>query len=147
MNAGLPPMLVDSPEAAGIHSGMMMPQYTAASLVLENQALANPNTVHSLPTSGGKEDHNANAMTAARNAHQVIENVAHILAIEIYVAARAIDLRLRQMPDANLGKGVQIAHQKLRELIPYHPDDSFWGAEIERVKGLIQREDFLNALA
>jgi histidine ammonia-lyase len=147
MNAGLPPMLVDSPEAAGIHSGMMMPQYTAASLVLENQALANPNTIHSLPTSGGKEDHNANAMTAARNARQVVENVAHILAIEIYVAARALDLRLRQMPDAKLGEGVQIAHQKLRERIPYRPDDSFWGAEIEQVKGLIQREDFLNALA
>ncbi|MCH7663722.1 MAG: aromatic amino acid lyase, partial [Chloroflexi bacterium] len=49
MNAGLPPMLVDSEEAAGVNSGLMMPQYTAASLTLENQALAASNSIHSLP--------------------------------------------------------------------------------------------------
>jgi histidine ammonia-lyase len=51
LNADLPQMLVDNPEAAGLNSGLMMPQYTAASLVLENQGLAAPDSVHSLPTS------------------------------------------------------------------------------------------------
>jgi len=81
LNSNLPPMLVDHPQAAGINSGMMMPQYTAASLVLENQTLANPDSVHSLPTSAEQEDHNANSMTAARHTRQIIENTAHILAL------------------------------------------------------------------
>ena len=96
LNGGLPPMLVDQPEAAGLNSGLMMPQYTAASLVLENQTLATPDSVHSLPTSGDQEDHNANAMTAARHARQIVDNVAQVIAIELYTAARALDLRLRQ---------------------------------------------------
>ncbi|MEX1247645.1 MAG: aromatic amino acid lyase, partial [Anaerolineales bacterium] len=71
MNGGLPPMLVAEGQAAGVNSGMMLLQYVAASLVLENQTLASPDSVRSLPTSAGKEDHNANAMTAARHAWQV----------------------------------------------------------------------------
>ncbi|HLB48552.1 MAG TPA: aromatic amino acid lyase, partial [Anaerolineales bacterium] len=69
-NQGLPPMLVSSPEAAGLNSGLMMPHYTAVSLALENQTLAHPDSVHSLPTSAGQEDHNANSLTAARHARQ-----------------------------------------------------------------------------
>ncbi len=140
LNAGLPPMLVDHPEAAGLNSGMMMPQYTAASLVLENQTLASPDSVHSLPTSAEQEDHNANSMTAARHARQVLGNVAHILAIEIYCAARALDLRLRQMPGACLGAGVEAAYRRVRETVPYRPGDAWWGPEIEQVHRLILAE-------
>lgn len=137
LNAGLPPMLVDSFKDAGLNSGMMMPQYTAASLVLENQTLANPDSVHSLPTSAEQEDHNANSMTAARNARQVIENAAHVLAIEIYCAARALDLRLKQMPEASLGNGTSRAYQKVREVVPYRAGDAWWGPEIEKVRRLV----------
>jgi histidine ammonia-lyase len=137
MNAGLPAMLVASKEAAGLNSGLMMPQYTAASLVLENQALASPDSVHSLPTSGGKEDHNANAMTAARNAWQLAHNTAHVLAIELFSAARALDLRLRDMPKASPGKGVMAAHKALRESIPMHDDDTLWGPQIEILRELL----------
>ena len=93
LNQGLPPMLVDSIESAGLNSGVMMPQYTAASLVLENQTLATPDSVHSLPTSAEQEDHNANAMTAARHCLQIVENTRHILSVELFTAARAVDLR------------------------------------------------------
>ena len=137
MNAGLPAMLVDSDEAAGVNSGMMMLQYTAASLVLENQGLAASNSIHSLPTSGGKEDHNANSMTAARNARSVAENTAHILAIEIYCAARALDLRMREMTQARMGTGVQKVHKLIRDKIPYQAGDAWWEPEIKRVKELI----------
>lgn len=145
LNAGLPPMLVDSIEAAGLNSGMMMPQYTAVSLVLENQTLANPDSVHSLPTSAEQEDHNANSMTAARNTWQIISNTAHILAIEIYCAARGLDLRLRQSPEARMGKGVWSAYQKIREQIPYTAGDAWWGPEIERVRDLILSREFLRS--
>jgi len=142
LNAGLPAMLVDTPEAAGLNSGLMMPQYTAASLVLENQTLAGPDSVRSLPTSAEQEDHNANSMTAARHARAILENTAHVLAIELYSAARAIDLRLRARPDAQLGEGTQAVYRRLRESVPYQPGDAWWGPEITRVHDLITQREF-----
>jgi histidine ammonia-lyase len=148
LNAGLPAMLVDNPQSAGLNSGMMMPQYTAASLVLENQTLANPDSIHSLPTSAEQEDHNANSMTAARHTRQVIENTLHILAIEIYCAARALDLRLRTNPGLRSGHGVQKAYQLIREQIPYQPGDAWWGPEIEQARSIILQPEFVeNTLA
>lgn len=143
LSNGLPPMLVDSPEAAGLNSGMMMPQYTAASLVLENQTLAHPDSVHSLPTSAEQEDHNANSMTAARHTHRIVQNTLHVIAIEAYCAARALDLRLRQTPEGQMGPGVSAAHQQIRARIPYQPGDAWWGPEIETVRELLKDESFL----
>ncbi|GAP10906.1 histidine ammonia-lyase [Bellilinea caldifistulae] len=137
LNGGLPPMLVDSPEAAGLNSGLMMPHYTAASLVLENQTLAHPDSVHSLPTSGGQEDHNANAMTAARHCWQILRNTQRVLAIELFTAARAVDLRMRQMPQFRLGHGTQQLWTSIREKVPYREGDAWWAPEIERVEKLI----------
>lgn len=142
LNSGLPPMLVDNQHAAGLNSGMMMPQYTAASLVLENQTLAHPDSVHSLPTSGGQEDHNANAMTAARHARQILENTRHVLAIEMYTAARAIDLRRRQNPNLQLGAGTGKAYDLIRAAVPYRAGDALWGPEIDQVYDLITQEAF-----
>lgn len=137
MNGDLPAMLVESNQAAGLNSGVMMPQYTAASLVLENQALAFPNSVQSLPTSGGKEDHNANAMTCSRTALQVAQNTAHVLAIELFCAARALDLRLRQLPDAKPGSGVLTAFEKIREQVAFEGSDTLWQPQIENIRELI----------
>lgn len=136
-NAGLPPMLVNEPEDAGLNSGLMMPQYTAASLVLENRTLASPDSVHSLPASGQQEDHNANATTAARHTRDIVRNTAHVLAIEIYTAARALDLRLRHYPEATLGVGTKQAYQVVRDVVPFHAEDTWWGPEIEQVRELI----------
>jgi histidine ammonia-lyase len=144
LNADLPPMLVDRLSAAGLNSGLMMPQYTAASLVLENQTLATPDSVHSLPTSAEQEDHNANSMTAARHTREVIANTAQVLAIEIYTAARALDLRIRQDPDILLGRGTGEAYHKVRELVRYQPGDAWWGPEIDQVRGLILSGLILN---
>lgn len=141
LNAGLPPMLVDNFEAAGLNSGLMMPQYTAASLVLENQTLASPDSVHSLPTSAEQEDHNANAMTAARNAKKIIDNTCHILAIELYTAARGLYLRLREMPQLKLGQGTASVYKRIRQAVPYQPGDAWWGPEIDKVKELIHRRE------
>jgi histidine ammonia-lyase len=140
LNADLPPMLVDRLSAAGLNSGLMMPQYTAASLVLENQTLASPDSVRSLPTSAEQEDHNANSMTAARHTREIIANTAHVLAIEFYTAARALDLRLRQDPDLVLGKGTGKAYSMIRENVPYQAGDAWWSPEIDEVKNLILNE-------
>ncbi len=137
LSMGLPSMLVDKEEDAGLNSGMMMPQYTAASLVLESQTLSSPDSVYSLPTSAEKEDHNANSMTAARNARQIVINTAHVLAIEVYCAARGIDLRLRSLENGHLGDGVQVAYDLVRKEVPYQAGDAFWYPEIERVRKLV----------
>lgn len=134
LNADLPPMLVDRLSAAGLNSGLMMPQYTAASLVLENQTLATPDSVHSLPTSAEQEDHNANSMTAARHTREIIANTAHVLAIELFTAARALDLRLRQNPDVALGEGTARAYKIIRDVVAYQAGDAWWGPEIEKLK-------------
>jgi histidine ammonia-lyase len=142
LNAGLPAMLVDTPAAAGLNSGLMMPQYTAVSLVLENQTLAGPDSVRSLPTSAEQEDHNANSMTAARHAGQILENTAHVLAIELYTAARALDLRLRERPSECLGHGTERVYRRIREDVAYQAGDAWWGPEIQRVHDLITRRSF-----
>ncbi len=136
-NNGLPPMLVDNHQAAGINSGIMMPQYTAASLVLENQTLATPDSIRSLPTSAGQEDHNANAMTAARHTYEIIENLRQILSIEIYTAIRAIELRKR-VSDGELGEGTREVYDKLLKVVTYKQCDCLWGQEILRINEMIK---------
>ena len=137
LNADLPPMLVDQFSDAGLNSGLMMPQYTAASLVLENQTLATPDSVHSLPTSAEQEDHNANAMTAARHTWEIVKNTAHVLAIELFTASRALDLRKRHNPELTMGEGTGKAYQAIRRVVAYQPGDALWGPDIDRIKALL----------
>ncbi len=137
LNGGLPSMLVDSQKAAGLNSGLMMPQYTAASLVLENQTLATPDSVHSLPTSGDQEDHNANSMTAARHATRILKNCWRIIAIELFTASRALDLRLRMKRKAIVSTAISDTHKQIRKIVPYQADDRCWGQDIEKVFELI----------
>jgi histidine ammonia-lyase len=136
MNNGLPSMLVGSSEFEGLNSGVMILQYTAASLVLENQTLATPDSVHSLPTSGGQEDHNANAMTAAKHVLQIADNLRHILTVELYTAARAIDLRRKHFKGI-LGKGNIKTYDMIRSKVAFLDDDSLWGDEVEKLKLLL----------
>lgn len=94
-NRGLPANLAPG-AAGGLNSGLMIAQYTAASLVSENKVLAHPASVDSIPTSANAEDHVAMAPIAARHARQVIENTCNVLAIEVLCAAQALVIRLAQ---------------------------------------------------
>jgi histidine ammonia-lyase len=138
LNGGLPSMLVDSPRSAGLNSGLMMLQYTAASLVLENQSLASPDSVLSLPTSANQEDHNANSMNAARHARSILENLLHILATEFYTASHALCQRLRENPQAKLGEGSRYNYDIIRKVVPYEPGDTCWEPGIDKIKELIR---------
>jgi histidine ammonia-lyase len=144
LNAGLPAMLVDSPEQAGLHSGVMMLQYTAASLVLENRTLSTPDSTNSLPTSAEKEDHNANAMTAARHVRQIIANTCQVLAIETYTAVRALEIRLREQPEGQLGRGTAAAFTAVREAAPYQAGDIWWQPEVDKVSQLIRSRKLID---
>ncbi len=144
-SAGLPPMLVARPERAGLESGLMMLQYTAASLVLENQGLAAPASVRSLPTSADQEDHNANATTAARELAQVIGHVEQIVAIELLAAAQALDLRLRADPARLPGEGVRSILAQVREQVPLVAGDAIMTPHLASLVDLIHREGWLPA--
>jgi histidine ammonia-lyase len=87
---GLPPFLAEQP---GVNSGLMVAQYTAAALVAENRRLAAPASVDSIPTSGMQEDHVSMGWGAALKLRTVLDNLRHILAVELMSAARAQDLR------------------------------------------------------
>ena len=91
-NRNLPPNLVPM---AGLNSGFMIAQYCAAGIVSENKVLAHPASVDSIPTSANSEDHNAMGIIAARKARTVLHNVQAVLAIEMLVAAQALEWRVR----------------------------------------------------
>ncbi len=141
LNSGLPSMLVDSQMDAGLNSGLMMLQYTAASLVLENQALASPDAVFSLPTSANQEDHNANSMNAARHARTILSNLKHILATELFTSTRALTQRLRDDPKACLGEGTGYNFNLISNLVPYEAGDTYWEPALDTIKAMIDRKE------
>jgi len=145
VNFGLPPMLVGQPEAAGLNSGLMMPQYTAASLVLENQTLAAPDSVHSLPTSANQEDHNANSATAGRHFRRVVDNTRRIVAIELLAAAQAAELRLRAVPGTRLGTGTAAALAAIRQQVPFIDQDQLYGPHIDALVKMVREGAFREA--
>jgi len=142
---GLPPMLVNGLEAAGLNSGLMMPHYTAVSLVLENQTLAHPDSVHSLPTSAGQEDHNANSLTAARHARQILENLTTIMAIEFLAATQAMELRRGLMPEAHWAPATAAAHARIRQAVPFIEADRLMQLDLERLRTLVRDGEIVRA--
>lgn len=89
-NRGLPPNLTTRP---GVNSGLMILQYTAASIVSENKVLAHPASVDSIPTGANTEDHVSMSTHAARKLRTVVSNAQSVLAIELLTAAQAIEWR------------------------------------------------------
>src|SRR6185503_4489361 len=90
LNQGLPPFLTRD---AGVNSGFMMAQVTAASLASECKVLAHPASVDTIPTDGNKEDVVPMAMAAAWKLRRIVKNVRYVLAIELMCGAQGIDYR------------------------------------------------------
>ncbi|MEU6518058.1 histidine ammonia-lyase [Streptomyces sp. NPDC046978] len=87
---GLPPFLADDP---GVDSGLMIAQYTQAALVSEMKRLAVPASADSIPSSAMQEDHVSMGWSAARKLRTAVDNLTRVLAIELYAATRAVELR------------------------------------------------------
>lgn len=87
---GLPNYLVANP---GINSGLMIPQYTAASLVSKNKELCTPSSVDSIVSSNGQEDHVSMGANAATKTFKIVNNIYSILAIELLTASQALEFR------------------------------------------------------
>jgi len=134
LNGGLPPFLARS---SGVESGMMIYQYTAAALVSEHKVLAHPASVDSIPTSANQEDHVSMGSISARHARAVLTGVERVIAIELLVAAQALDLRLALVAGerdhgeaASPGVGVTEAHARIRARVPHLDRDREPGPDL-----------------
>ncbi|MEO8437734.1 MAG: histidine ammonia-lyase [Chloroflexota bacterium] len=134
LNGGLPPFLAAS---SGIDSGMMIYQYTAAALVSENKVLAHPASVDSIPTSANQEDHVSMGSISARHARLVLAHVERILAIELLVAAQALDLRLAASAGAGPGAGVAEALARIRAVIRHLDGDREPGPDLAAATAMV----------
>ncbi len=113
---GLPPFLVDSP---GLNSGLMIPQYTAASIASQNKQLATPASVDSIVSSNGQEDHVSMGANAATKCLKIMENVERILAIELLNASQAIEFR-RPLQSSDF---IELFLKSYRQDVPFIKED------------------------
>ena len=134
-NQGLPAFLTSD---AGVNSGFMMAQVTAAALASECKVLSHPATVDTIPTDGNREDVVPMSMGAAWKARRIVGNVRNVLAIELMCAAQGLDFRAPLMP----GKKVQAAHSVVRGIVPHLAADRVLSHDIAAIASAIERGVF-----
>jgi histidine ammonia-lyase len=134
---GLPTLLM---QETGLNSGYMIPQYTAAALVSENKVLCHPASVDSIPSSLGQEDHVSMGSISALKLLMVMENVEHVLGIEMLTAAQALDYRRPLRP----GKGVESAHMFVRDHIPHREADHVFSEDLAQCLDIVRRGRLLH---
>ncbi|HNP34373.1 MAG TPA: histidine ammonia-lyase [Woeseiaceae bacterium] len=127
----LPPFLVAD---AGLNSGFMIAQVTAAALASENKSLAHPACVDSLPTSANQEDHVSMATFAARRLFDMNENSSYIIGIELLAAAQGLDFR-RPLRSSDT---IESAHATIRSVVPTWDRDRLMHSDIEAAFRLIK---------
>jgi len=130
LNEGLPPFLA---AGAGLNSGFMLPQVTAASLVSENKVLAHPASADSITTSGNKEDYVSMGMTAAMKLTRIVANTRNVLAIEAMAVAQALDF----LAPLKTSKRGQAAHAAIRAVCPTMVKDRAMYQDFTRLAELI----------
>ncbi len=134
LSNGLPAFLING---SGINSGFMIVQYSAASLVSENKILAHPASVDSIPSSANQEDHVSMGTIASRKATEILRNSSQVIAMEIFTACQAIDLRGNSL----LGKMTKRAYNKIREYIPFIKTDEIMYHHLHTVNDLIESDE------
>jgi histidine ammonia-lyase len=139
LSEGLPPFLAPS---AGLNSGFMMAQVTAAALVSENKVFAHPASVDSITTSGNKEDYVSMGMTAALKLRRVVENTRNVLAIEAMAVAQALDF----LAPLKTSKRGQAAHAAIRSVCATMETDRVMYPDFARMAQLLAAGKIAEAL-
>jgi histidine ammonia-lyase len=137
--SGLPAFLATQ---GGLHSGLMISQYTAASLVSENKVLAHPASVDSIPTSANQEDHVSMGTTSARQCAMILENARWVIAIEVLSATQALEFHLPLLP----GPGVLAATTVIRSVVPSLTEDRVMTGDLAAVRDLIVSRSLRDAV-
>lgn len=129
--SGLPTFLI---EKGGLNSGFMMVQVTAAALVAECRALCMPASVDSIPTNNDQEDHVSMGPGACLKALDIVKHAHYVFAIELLVAAQAVD-----MVGLKTSEKLEAVKTKIREVAAYLEEDRFLNPDIEAVHGLVRQ--------
>jgi len=134
--SGLPKFLT---KQGGLNSGLMIAQYTAASIVSENKVLCHPASVDSIPTSANQEDHNSMGSISAQKAAKVLRNAQTVLAIELLCSSQGLDFARSMNTDTALkaGTGVEAAYREVRRHIEYLDEDRVLYDDIQRSLSLV----------
>ncbi len=138
LSVGLPPFLTEKP---GFNSGLMLSQYTAGALIVEQRALAAPAACASIPAAADQEDFVSMGMNTAIKNGQILENACGILGIEFIAAAQALDIRGHRM-----GRGVAAAHQVIRRHVDYLDDDRPLYPDHTRMAQVVRSCEILEAV-
>lgn len=131
---GLPAFLV---KEAGLHSGLMISQYTAASIVSENKQLCTPASADSIVSSNGQEDHVSMGANAATKCLRVLENLERVLAIELITAAQALDFRSPQKSSPRLER----LKNDFRQIVTFNDADRILAKDIAAAVNFMKEKD------
>ncbi|KPK64025.1 phenylalanine ammonia-lyase [candidate division WOR_3 bacterium SM23_42] len=138
LSVGLPAFLT---KGAGMFSGMMLSQYTADTLIVEQRILSAPASTMSIPAAADQEDFVSMGMNTALKNLQIIDNAYGILGIEFMAAAQALDFR-----DFQPGKGVATAKKVVRKYVAHLDEDRPLYDDHNRMKELIKSCEILEAV-
>lgn len=132
---GLPPFLTENP---GLHSGMMIAQYTAAAIVNQNKTLCAPASTDSIVSCNGQEDHVSMAANAATKARRVVLNLERLLAIEFMIGMQALEFRqpLKSSP------GIEKIRAAYRAVVPRLREDRVLSVDMELTIGFLKTIEF-----
>jgi histidine ammonia-lyase len=138
LSVGLPAFLT---KGAGMFSGLMLSQYTADSLIVEQRILSMPASIQSIPAAADQEDFVSMGMNTAIKNAQILDNAYGILGIEFMGAAQALDFR-----SFTPGKGVHAAHAVIRKHVAHLDEDRPLYPDHDRMKALVQSGEILEAV-
>jgi histidine ammonia-lyase len=138
LSVGLPAFLT---KGAGMFSGMMLSQYTADSLIVEQRILSNPAANASIPAAADQEDFVSMGMNTALKNAQILANAYGVLGIEFMAAAQALDFREFQP-----GRGVQKAKDVIRQYVDYLDEDRPLHPDHTRMQELVKSCEILTAV-
>ena len=138
LNVGLPAFLT---KGAGMFSGLMLSQYTADMLIVEQRILSSPASIHSIPAAADQEDFVSMGMNTAIKNFQILDNAYGVLGIEFMAAAQALDFR-----DYKFGKGVTKAKEVIRKYVKFLDEDRPLYSDHTKMKELVKSCEILHSV-
>lgn len=139
--SGLPAFLVNE---SGMHSGLMMVQYLAASLVAENSVLAHPASIQSIPVSAHQEDFVSMSMTSAEKCLTILRNSERTLAALIFAIVQGVDMaiKIHSFAFSDFSPETRKFYKKIRNHVPIVKQDRWFASDIEKISTMIRNKEF-----
>jgi histidine ammonia-lyase len=138
LSQGLPDFLTPDP---GFYSGMMLSQYTADTLIVEQRILSAPASTMSIPAAADQEDFVSMGMNTALKNRQILDNAHAVIGIELMAAAQALDFR-----EFTPGRGVRTAHEVIRRHVEHLEEDRPLYRDHDAMKALVGSGEILDAV-